>query len=152
VPLGERRYFEIQYEALTGNPEGELRKVCNFLGVEFTPAMLESSRSGKRIIGLGSARIRPNERNYAVYFSKAQCERLDKIAGSTLTDLGYTSSNPQSDVNPPATRLRLWMFRDRLRIAASTVLAKLTSRRRFSWNLIFGKLKRDLRQSRIDDT
>jgi hypothetical protein len=152
VPLGERRYFEIQYEALTGNPEGELRKACDFLGVEFTAAMLESSRSGKRLIGLGSAKIRPNDRSYSEYFSEAQCERLEKIAGATLVEFGYSTRHPRSDVDPPSSRLRLWMFRDRVRIAASTVFSKLSNQRRISWNLIFGKLKRDLRHSRFDDS
>jgi hypothetical protein len=152
LPLGEGRYIEIRYEALTVNPEAELRKVCTFLGVEFTTVMLDSSRSGKRVIGLGSAKIRPNDRSYAAYFSEAQCEKLEKIAGAMLMEFGYCTRHPQSDVDPPPSRLRLWMLRDRVRIAASTVFGKLSNHRRLSWSLIFGKLKRDLRHALFDDS
>jgi hypothetical protein len=152
LPLGKERYTESLYEALTANPETELRKVCQFLGVEFAAAMLESTRSGKRVRGLASGKIRPNDRSYAEYFSDGQCEKLEKLAGATLAEFGYPTRHPRSDIDPAPARLRFWMLRDRLRIAASTILGKLSNDRRISWTLIFGKLRRDLRHSRSRDS
>jgi hypothetical protein len=36
--------IDVRYEALTENPERELRRLCDFLGVRFEPAMLEYDR------------------------------------------------------------------------------------------------------------
>jgi hypothetical protein len=46
VCLSEReRYLELRYEALVSDPEGECRLLCDFLGVEFDPAMLHVTAS-----------------------------------------------------------------------------------------------------------
>ncbi|RFU42690.1 sulfotransferase [Actinomadura logoneensis] len=39
--LGADAYYELRYENLVADPEGELRKLCVFLGEEFDPAMTE---------------------------------------------------------------------------------------------------------------
>jgi len=39
--LGDRRYREIRYEALVRDPERELRALCEWLELDFTPAMTE---------------------------------------------------------------------------------------------------------------
>ncbi|RNL87488.1 sulfotransferase family protein [Halostreptopolyspora alba] len=39
--LGSGRFYELQYEQLIGDPEGELSALCGFLGEEFHPAMCE---------------------------------------------------------------------------------------------------------------
>ncbi len=152
LPLGSRRYIEIRYEALTEDPESELRRVCDFLEVEFKTVLLESARSGKRVRGLTSGKIRPNKRNHAEYFSKAVSDELEKIAGATLAEFGYATNRPQSSFDPSRSRLRLWILRDRLRTATATVFGKLLNQRQLSWKLVLGKLKRDLRHSRSDET
>jgi hypothetical protein len=42
--LPEDRVLELRFEALMGDLEGELRRVCAFLGVPFEPAMLDYHR------------------------------------------------------------------------------------------------------------
>jgi hypothetical protein len=51
-----RRFFDIdgnhltvKYEELVGDAEGQLRRVCDFIGEEFEPAMLDTSRSATRL-------------------------------------------------------------------------------------------------------
>ena len=39
--VGPGRYLEVRYEALVRDPEGELRRICNFAGLSYEPAMLE---------------------------------------------------------------------------------------------------------------
>ena len=38
--LGESGFLQVRYEDLVASPESELRRICNFLGEEFTPEML----------------------------------------------------------------------------------------------------------------
>jgi hypothetical protein len=39
--LGPSRYLEVRYEALVADPERELRRVCEFLGEDYAPEMLQ---------------------------------------------------------------------------------------------------------------
>lgn len=39
--LGPERYFELRYEDLLADPEARLRDISRFLGIEFSPRMLE---------------------------------------------------------------------------------------------------------------
>jgi hypothetical protein len=150
-PLGEQRYIEVRYEALTAHPEPELRRICRYLRVDFTDALLASSRSAKRVRGLDSKNIRPNDRSHTDHFSAMQCDRLERIAGSMLANLGYSTQHPLSDKDPPSAKLRLWSFRDRLRVGAFAVFEKLSTGRGPSWNLMIKKLQRSLRQTSSDD-
>jgi hypothetical protein len=38
--LGETRFHQVKYEDLVMNPRGELQQICQFLGVEYTDALL----------------------------------------------------------------------------------------------------------------
>lgn len=42
--LRSDQYFEIFYEQLVADPENQLRKLCDFIGEEFVPAMAEPSQ------------------------------------------------------------------------------------------------------------
>ena len=48
--LGPSRYIEVRYEALTADPEAELRSLCAFLGEPFDPAMCEPHRLGRELL------------------------------------------------------------------------------------------------------
>jgi len=48
--LGNARYAELRYEDLVATPEAELRRLCDFLGVSWQPAMLEYHRDVKRSV------------------------------------------------------------------------------------------------------
>jgi hypothetical protein len=39
--LGKRRYAEVRFEDLVRGPEAELRRLCDFLGEDYAPAMLD---------------------------------------------------------------------------------------------------------------
>jgi len=39
--LSPGQYYELRYEQLTLDPEGELRKLCSFLGGDYVPAMAQ---------------------------------------------------------------------------------------------------------------
>jgi len=39
--VGPTRYLEVRYETLVDDPEGELRRICDFAGLPYEPGMLE---------------------------------------------------------------------------------------------------------------
>ena len=101
------RVFELRYEDLISSPEPTVRRVCEFLGVEFEPAMLSSHH---KTGGLGDIPAwawhkqvsQPiNARNTGkgrTYLSRPERERLQRIIGPELEALGYA---PATD--DPAT-------------------------------------------------
>ncbi|MEO3813611.1 sulfotransferase [Sphaerisporangium sp. B11E5] len=50
--------IDVRYEALVDDPEGELRRVCSYLGVEFEPGMLKygDHNHGEFVKGIGDWR------------------------------------------------------------------------------------------------
>ena len=54
-------YHEVRYESLVLDPEAELRKICRFLGIEYSGEMLEYRASGARYIAHLGDRPVPND-------------------------------------------------------------------------------------------
>ena len=48
--VGERTYREIKYEKLLEDPARELRSICEWLGVEYKPEMLEFSAAAAGLV------------------------------------------------------------------------------------------------------
>jgi len=82
------RYHEVRYEDLVLKPEAELRKICNFLELDYSSEMLEYRGSGARHIGHlgdrmlpdGSA-IVPHELRARLHENLAQPPRTDRVQG-----------------------------------------------------------------------
>jgi protein-tyrosine sulfotransferase len=87
------RSLELRYERLVAAPEDEIRAVCAFLGVSYTPAMLEfqSARHDTgfgdekihQTVGIESTRVAPKIRD------RERALEAQKCLGSTLRELGY---------------------------------------------------------------
>ncbi|MCL6650032.1 MAG: sulfotransferase [Chloroflexi bacterium] len=97
------RVHEMRYEELVRNPEGELDRLCRFLGVAYDPAMLDYAnhergfeRPNPSRIGQWRGKLRPDE----VRLAEARL-------GSMLTERGYEPSGlPPLEITP-ALRRRL---------------------------------------------
>ncbi len=93
------RYHELKYETLVANPETELRRVCEFLGIEFEQSMLEyhkKSDISQRIHrnGINHENIRKpvtDERTgvWQTGLSRGEIEALEILNQHVLTKLGY---------------------------------------------------------------
>lgn len=98
------RYLELRLEDLVADPEGELRRLCAFLGEAFDPAMLDYHRTA-------AERMRePQEtfmafthphlakpptaglRNWRTGLTTAQQEAIEAVCAPLLRDLGYPTS------------------------------------------------------------
>jgi hypothetical protein len=102
--LGPERYLEVRYERLVADPEGTLRAVCGFLGLEYTPVLLEyPSRADEYITAphYQNLALAPTTglRDWRRDMSQQELEVFEAVAGATLDEFGY----------PRATRPPVWL-------------------------------------------
>jgi len=95
VALGAERYLEVHYETLVTEPEQQIRRICAFLGEQFTPELLDHTQLAQEI-GVGSheavgesinAKSAGRWRRELSPFVKKLANR---IAGPTLVAAGYS--------------------------------------------------------------
>ncbi len=96
--LGPARYAEVRYEDLVAEPETELRRLTDFLGVSWQPAMLEYHRDVKRSVPDSKRHIWPmldkppqkdNAGRWKREFSRGERIGFEKRARSMLLAMGY---------------------------------------------------------------
>jgi hypothetical protein len=87
-------YIEIHYEELLRNPDFELRRVCDFLGVDFTETLLRIPKSAENYgDAKGEARIvTENLDKYKKGLEPKLLKRIEGIAGDVLLECGYRLS------------------------------------------------------------
>lgn len=98
--LGPRRFLEVRYENLTADPEAELRKICRFLGEDYSPQMLEFHRKNReeklepeRHMGWKAKTTKAVDTasvgRWRRELSGRDIQLFHAIAGSTIERLGY---------------------------------------------------------------
>jgi LPS sulfotransferase NodH len=114
--LGKDVYYEFQYEKLCADPEGELAKVCDFLGEDFSPQMLShhQSTSAKSWGGgdpLHAKVLKPITTDYCEMYktrlSDGDREALEAVAGDLLKDLGYPAADRPTPISGRLARQML---------------------------------------------
>jgi len=124
--LGPGCYLELRYEDLVADPEGEIRKVCDFLGEEFEPAMLEPHKVVAQAVperktwhgNTGSAISASSVGSHAQVLEPWELRLMNFVAGRRLRALGYETGR----VGPPSPqavaryarssiRRRVWTLR-----------------------------------------
>ncbi|MFZ9090216.1 MAG: sulfotransferase family protein [Planctomycetaceae bacterium] len=92
------RFFSVQYEELTANPEKILRGLCDFMGQTYRPEMMnyhESSEAdrtataGAMWANVGQPVKSDNSRKYLTQASEDELRIFESVAGSALSALGY---------------------------------------------------------------
>lgn len=108
--LGSGRYLEIHYEALVQTPRPELKKLCTFLNERFHPAMLDHTRLARERIGpQGHVEVRREISTRSVQRWRREMTAFDRkladrIAGVTLTTLGYEPAGDEAMTPTEAVR------------------------------------------------
>ena len=83
-------YYEVRYEHLVEDPEGECVKLCALLGLSFDPAMLEYH--------VGRTQVKSNHpwfpitrglRKWSTQMSGEDISRFEAVASDQLSELGY---------------------------------------------------------------
>ena len=91
--VGARRYHEVRYEGLVGNPERVVGDICTFAEIEFDPAMLDYAGSvdvsakphQQRLLRPMTAGVR----SWREELSPADVDAFEAVAGDLLRELGY---------------------------------------------------------------
>jgi hypothetical protein len=144
--LGAQRYLEVRYEDLTAAPEPSLRHICDFLGLPFDAAVLESARPYLSTGDSGERGLQRNSGKWQGYFSAPMQQRLERIAGRTLAQCGYETSLPQADANVPGWKRRYWAGAESLRQYGREIWRKLHGDLDRPWRVILAKPINALRQ------
>jgi len=91
------RYCEVRYEDLIVNPETEIRRICEFVGIEFAPEMLLSyqGRMAQAIANstthamLGRSIDSNNREKWRTQMRNNDISLFEWVAGDVLTASGY---------------------------------------------------------------
>lgn len=95
--LGDRMAC-VRYESLISDPETTLKDLCRFLGVPFTPAMLDFHRSSEASRtadssslwgNLNQSLISDNANKFLRGLTEEQVRIIENVAGDVLDRLGY---------------------------------------------------------------
>jgi len=108
--LHPRSVVEVHYEALVADPEGELRRICTFLGEDFDPAMLGYDRLNRerglvpahRLAWHANTLGPPDPSRIGrgrAALSVEDAALFDRLAGPVLEANGYRRSGPDG---PPS--------------------------------------------------
>jgi len=102
MALGSDRYLEARYENLVSDPETEVRRICEFLSLEFAAEMLQYRQAAEKFIASShqpeafTALVRPPTsglRDWSNTMSQNDVALFEAIAGGLLVDLGYRRRN-----------------------------------------------------------
>jgi hypothetical protein len=138
--LGPERYRQIRYESLVADPEGVLREICPFLGLEYSEDMvryheraddlLDGMRATRHVQGVRKPPT-TGVRDWRTALAPHDVALFEALAGDLLDRLGYErSGRPISNrVRVEARALRLAHQLDRRTMTFRTrVTRKLTRR------------------------
>ena len=97
--LGPERYLEVRYESLVAEPEGETRRVCDFLGVAYDPAMVrfhEGRTKQKPNLSAKSAwlPVTSGLRDWRTQMTPDDLVGFEAAAGDVLDAFGYPRATP----------------------------------------------------------
>jgi hypothetical protein len=109
--LAAERYMELHLRDLIADPEGELRRVCDFLEEDYDPVMLDyPSRHGYPAEHAGSA-VRhlfkppsPGLRDWRAGLSRGQQDAIEAACAPLLAELGYDRPSTRA----VGARMRAW--------------------------------------------
>lgn len=98
--------YTLQFEALISSPEQELEKLCQFLGEEFEPQMLDTSQTGKtlnrRNVSWKSKSSQPIDHSRTQVWRRELAVEENQLAealvGKQLTEYGYPRAAEFSQV------------------------------------------------------
>lgn len=104
--LGADRYTEIRYEDLVDAPERTTRSLCGFLGIEFTPEMMEYTDKAPEFVFEKAKTYNPkvlqkpskSTRSWETEMPPAHEEAFEAVAGDVLDLFGYPRRFPAPSV------------------------------------------------------
>lgn len=96
--LGADRYHELHYEDLLTAPNETVRKLCDYLGEEFSEKVIDFQKSkdpNNRTPLLRQGLQKENRDKWRSAMTARQIDTFEAIAGDTLEACGYTLARPR---------------------------------------------------------
>ncbi len=149
VQIGKDRYLEVFYEDITQKPEENIKKITDFLGIPFEKNIIVPSRV-RKMTGSNATKISVNKRNYESYFSPKQLNKLEKIGGKMLNDLGYYTSVPDGDQQLPKFQDKFYKWKEMLWITFFELQRKFRKKGDHPWRIVFARLNNSLKQNAMN--
>lgn len=96
--LGSDRVIQLRYEDLLRNPQAELKRLCDFLGVEYSESAMsyheseeskETANSGLMWQNVVKPVLADNHNKFLKELSEEDIRIFERVAGDTLETLGY---------------------------------------------------------------
>lgn len=96
---GKKRAIRISYENLIRDPEKIIRSVCNLIGIDYNPRVMDFYHSRESNITAGAGEmwsnlkkpiIKNNSNKYKKELRPDEIEIFEKVAGTSLQEFGYT--------------------------------------------------------------
>ena len=140
------RYLETRYEDVTNSPVTALQAICNFLGQEFEPVLLDAARTRPHTVAPSGKFIAPNPRSSATYFAASTLGRMERIAGKYLSELGYPCDDSSGDQDPAPWRIRWWELRDDISRLGVLSIERGGILKLENWSYVFQRVRNALRQ------
>lgn len=86
------RCMEIKFEELLQQPEREMRRICQFLDLEFVPGMTELSQAVERRGDTAGHTeiVRDNFRKFETRLTRREIAAIESLAWNAMRTLGYT--------------------------------------------------------------
>jgi hypothetical protein len=113
--LPHGRYIEVRSEDLAEDPEGEVKDICEFLGITYDPAMFEEERRLRGTVEKDKhnydprAAGRDHMSSWQTEMDPAAVEVFEAVAGEVLSQLGYERRFPSpGPLAKLKARLGLW--------------------------------------------
>lgn len=110
----QQDYIEIKYEDLISDVEKTMKKLSEFLDINFEPAMCMLSRSAENYgDAKGKTEVLKNNKNKFVNkLSKSQVQKIEALAFSQMNRLGYKPMYAVKNKKPGRFILSYWKFYD----------------------------------------
>jgi hypothetical protein len=147
-------YLEVKYEEFCGDPESHLKTVCEFLGEDFSPLMLQHHETeAARHWGGGDALHARTSRAISTDYcglhknlSEGDRSLLEHLVGDLLEELGYPLTTDRA--TPPERLLRQLLANDSITLLANAAF-KPELRKRRQQRLKKGVWREEDRESQI---
>ena len=95
--LPPERYLELRFEDMLNGQEGTLRRICTFLGVEFSEKVIDFQKSRDPLNKTPLLREgikRDNQEKWRDQMAPLQIRTFESVAGRTLAACGYPLTVP----------------------------------------------------------
>jgi hypothetical protein len=103
--LGDHAFLQVRYEDLLAAPDEQLKRICDFLGEDFTPAMLGYHQNNnvhadqRNAQNLHQPLMASNSGNWRTHMTGREVRIFEALAGASLERYGYVRALDRASIS-----------------------------------------------------